>query len=416
MIFNTIEAFIDYSTHRLNKGRFGLDHFKQAMESLGNPQLKLNCVHIAGTNGKGSTTNYLRSMFQQAGYRVGSFTSPHLEVHNDRIRIQDIFISDEDLLNYGNRFYPLIEAYHLSMFEIDVLIAVQYFLDNKVDLALFEVGLGGRLDATNIIDPLVSVITTIGYDHMEYLGTTLEEIAYEKAGIIKFQRPVFTAEPKLNCLAVFDAKAKAMQTTCILIDEPQNITHHPKLEFVACGLQVKLNTLADYQVRNAALALRVAFYLNDHGYPLKTEAMSRGLYETQWKGRFEVMSQSPLVIIDGAHNTHGMDALLMSVKALPSPKVVVFSALKDKDTDSMVEALMKAFDQVIVTHFDFYRASSLEDLAKAYPVLKIEDPEQALRKGLELSKEGCLVITGSLYFISQVRQSIIPNLRKEKLL
>lgn len=414
MKFNHIAEFIEYSTHRLSKGRFGLDHFKKAMESVGNPQLKLKCVHIAGTNGKGSTTNYLRSMFQQAGYRVGSFTSPHLEVHNDRIRIQDVFISDEDLLKYGNQFYALIEAYTLSMFEIDMLIAVHYFLENNVDLVFFEVGLGGRLDATNIIDPLVSVITTIGYDHMEYLGNTLEEIAAEKAGIIKYQKPVFTAEPKENCLAVFKQKAKEMETSCVLIDEPQNIHHTPQLEFDTLGCHVKLNTSADYQVRNAALALRVAFHLNEHGYPITTEAMLKGCYETQWKGRFEWVSQEPIVIIDGAHNTHGIEALLLSVQALPSPRIAIFSALEDKDTDAMLEALLKAFDQVIVTHFDFYRASSIENLAKAYPVLKIEDPKEAILKGLELSKKGSLVITGSLYFISQVRQSILPQLRKEQ--
>ena len=175
-MFKTTHDFIDYCTNRMNKGRFNLDHFKALLEKLGNPQLKLKTVHIAGTNGKGSTTDYLRSILQTAGYKVGTFTSPHLEVHNDRIRINNVYISDEELLEYGNRFYTLIEENELSMFEIDTLIAIYYFCEKNVDIALFEVGLGGRLDATNVILPLVSLITSIGYDHMDILGHTLEEI------------------------------------------------------------------------------------------------------------------------------------------------------------------------------------------------------------------------------------------------
>jgi len=412
-MFDNIQTFIDYTTSRMSKGRFGLDHFISAMDSIGHPEQALKCVHIAGTNGKGSTTDYLRSILQEAGFKVGSFTSPHLEVHNDRIRINDIYISDEDLLRLGNRFLPLIEEYNLSMFEIDMLLAVHYFLENKVDIALFEVGLGGRLDATNIITPLASIITTIGYDHMEYLGDTLEEIAGEKAGIIKEGAPVFTAEDKENCLDVFRKVCESKHCTLNRIDPAQDIQMNGTLSFTTRGYHVELDTMALYQVKNASLALDTSLYLRTIGYDLSDESILKGLRNAHWKGRFEIMSRKPLVIIDGAHNTHGISAMLESVKRLPRPLIGVFSALRDKDTSAMMIALLDVFDTVIVTHFDFYRAASLSELAKDFPVIAIEDAHEALIKALGMTGEGTLIITGSLYFISHVRQTLIPQLKQE---
>lgn len=413
MRFIHIDEFIAYTIARMSKGRFGLDHFTRAMASLQNPQLQLKVIHVAGTNGKGSTTNYLRSIYQTEGYNVGSFTSPHLEVHNDRIRINDVFISDEDLLRLGNQFYELIEQYELSMFEIDMLIAVMYFLENNVDLVIFEVGLGGRLDATNIVDPMVSVITTIGFDHMEYLGNTLEAISFEKAGIIKPTRPVFTGERKEECLKVFKEVAKKNQSLFVLVDEATEVKLTPLLSFKACGLEIHLDTLALYQVQNANLALNVAVYLNDHGFSVRPESMLKGLFTAHWKGRFEVMSKDPLIIVDGAHNEHGMRALVESVQNLAHPRIAVFAALKDKDTQGMLEDLVKNFDHVIVTEFDFYRAQSASELSKQAKVIEIKVPYEAILEGLRLSQQGSLMITGSLYFISDVRQHHVPQLKKE---
>ena len=408
MKLNTIQAFIEYTTNRVNKGRFSLDHFRALLERLDNPQLRLKTVHIAGTNGKGSTTNYLRSILQTSGLKVGTFTSPHLEVHNDRIRINDQYISDEQLLYYGNRFAELIEENNLSMFEIDTLIAIYYFIDQEVDIALFEVGLGGRLDATNIILPLVSLITTIGFDHMDILGNTLELISAEKAGIIKQNVPLYTSEDKPECLDVFKRMCTERNAPFNQIKEAKYIRFEQGVSFDYDGIEVSLNTSALYQVKNASLALEAARYLRAY-FEISDDDLIHGLKDTQWKGRFECVSRAPHIILDGAHNTHGIAALVESAKHLPKPLVIVFSALRDKETDEMLDDLLRIATHVIVTEFDFYRAASLDVLTHGN-VIAIQDNYEAILKGIDLSRDGTCLITGSLYFISQVRQTILPSI------
>lgn len=412
MKFNDIQTFIDYTTNRMNKGRFSLDHFKALLESLGNPQHQLKTVHIAGTNGKGSTTNYLRAILQASGLKVGTFTSPHLEVHNDRIRVNDVYISDEQLMHYGNRFAEVIEENNLSMFEIDTLIAIHYFLDQNVDIALFEVGLGGRLDATNVITPLVSLITTIGFDHMDILGDTLELISMEKAGIVKEGVPLYTAEDKPECLDVFKRICSERSATFNLIKEAQNIELKYGITFDYDNLSIHLNTSALYQVKNASLAIEGARYLSNH-FEISDDDIINGLKDTQWKGRFELVSTNPHIIIDGAHNTHGIAALIESAKYLPRPLIIVFTALRDKETDAMLDDLLAIADHVIVTEFDFYRAASLDKLTHGN-VIALQDNREAILKAIEMSSNGTCLITGSLYFISQVRQTILPNIQGEK--
>jgi len=415
MTFTQIETFIAYSESRMAKGRFGFDHFKQAMESLGNPQNNIQCIHIGGTNGKGSTTNYLRSILQKAGYKVGTFTSPHLIVHNDRIRINDVYISDEHLLSYANRFYDFIEANNLSMFEIDMLFAVTYFNEQQVDFALYEVGLGGRLDATNIVTPLLSIITTIGFDHMELLGKSLKLIATEKAGIIKPQVPLLTAEPKKVCLAVFTDVCTRLQSRIITLSKIKAIQIKDSVSYTYNDLKINLDTLALYQVKNSALAIEAALYLRTLGFSISDESLVSGLYEAHWKGRFEKVSDDPLIILDGAHNPHGIAALKESAKHLPKPIFVVFSALKDKETDKMIHGILDVSPHLIITEFDFYRASTVDLMAKGFPVEKIKDPMKAIQQGIKRSRGGSLLITGSLYFISEVRQKILPELLKRPL-
>lgn len=409
-MFKSTQEFIEYCTNRMNKGRFSLDHFKTLLDQLGNPQLQLKTVHIAGTNGKGSTTDYLRSILQSAGYTVGTFTSPHLEVHNDRIRVNNEFISDEDLLKYGNQFYSLIEENELSMFEIDTLIAIYYYLDKKVDIALFEVGLGGRLDATNVIMPLVSLITSIGYDHMDILGNTLEEISLEKAGIIKLNVPLITAEDKENCLFVFRSMCDEKLSEMIRIHKANQIHVSDSIQFQYRGLTIELNTLALYQIKNASLAIEAAYYLIECGFNISSQNIQVGLKNTIWKGRFETISTKPFVIIDGAHNTHGIDALIESCRSCKKPLIIVFSALKDKETYKMIHALVEIADEVIVTEFAFYRAATLEMLAEDNQVTSIRNPLEAIQYALSQTGNGTCLITGSLYFISEVRQVLLPKL------
>ena len=413
MRFTSADAFIAYCVERRSKGRFGLTNFKAAMEQLGQAQLQLKTIHIAGTNGKGSTTNYLRSILQEAGYRVGTFTSPHLVRHHDRMRINDVDISDEALLMYGNRFYDLFEQYELSMFEIDTLIATYYFIDQKVDYALYEVGLGGRLDATNIILPILSIITTIGYDHMDILGHTLEEIALEKAGIIKPGIPVLTGETKQNCLDVFALVCAEQATQLSLVHKLELDPREDQVRFNYRHFKIDLSTQARYQSQNASIALEAALILREMNLIISDEAIIKGLKKAHWKGRFECMSTQPSIYIDGAHNTHGIEALCESLVRLPRPISVVFTALRDKDTDDMIAKLIEVADEVYVTEFDFYRAARLEDLSKDFPVRAVKDPYQALKQAVASSQKGTCMVTGSLYFISDMREIYIPKLLEE---
>ena len=410
-MFNSIEAFIAFTTQRMSAGRFGLSALKEAMEILGNPQFDIPSVHIAGTNGKGSTTNFLRSVLQTAGYRVGTFTSPHLEVHNDRIRINDIFISDAKLLELANRYHTFIVEHGLTMFEIDTLIAAIYFKEAKIDIALYEVGLGGRLDATNIILPQLCLITNIGMDHMEYLGDTLEAIAGEKAGIIKADVPLITAENKEECLSVFREVCRQTNSQFEMTYDPVLINSQADaVTFIARGYTITLQGPALYQMKNASLALDAALKLRQIGWIINDQDIVSGLANTLWKGRFEVVHRNPTIILDGAHNEHGIQAILSSVQTLPRPVIAVFTALKDKKSQGMLEKLLQVCDKIIVTEFSYYRKAKAVDLAGNLPVEVIVDPLTALREGLRLAKTGSLLITGSLYFISDVRNIYLKDL------
>lgn len=402
-MFATAQEFINFVTVR-KTAEDSREGFRSLLEQLGHPERQLKCLHVAGTNGKGSTTDYLRSILQSHGYKVGSFTSPHLIVHNDRIRINNENIPDDKLLYYGNKFEPYYEKFHLSMFQIDMLISVYYFLDSQVDYVVYEVGMGGRLDTTNIIMPLVSVITNIGFDHMAYLGDTLEAIAYEKAGIIKEGVPAFTGETKKRCLQVFDRVAEEKHTSVTRIRAGKGEIRNGHCCFSYGGYDIALGTLALYQVKNATLALAVAEYLRkNHIIELDRQDIVKGLESTLWNGRFEVVNEKPLIIVDGAHNEHGVTAIIDSVKALPRPLCIVASILADKQYDKMIRTLRTLCDELVVTTFVSSRSTPIEKLAEGHDVTAIEDYRKALEYAADKYADGTVLATGSLYFVSEVR-------------
>jgi len=402
-MFNSAQEFIDFIITRktTSDNRAG---FHALLDSLGHPERQLKCLHVAGTNGKGSTTDYLRSILQQHGYRVGSFTSPHLIVHNDRIRINNQFISDEDLLAYGNRFREYYDQYDLSMFQIDMLISIYYFLENKVDYVVYEVGMGGRLDTTNVIIPMVSVITNIGFDHMAYLGDTLPKIAYEKAGIIKEGVPVFTGETKKSCLEVFDRVAREKHTAVTKTRAPEGQLINNRVFFRYRGYNISLPTMALYQVKNASLALRVAEYLRkSHLIELSKDDIRSGLQNTAWAGRFEIISDKPRIIVDGAHNEHGITAVQDSIRNLEHPLCIIASILSDKQYDKMIKKLNQLADELIITTFSSSRSTPLQQLVGNNDVTAISDYRRALDYATEKYASGTILITGSLYFVSEIR-------------
>ena len=359
-MFDSIEIALEILMLRKNTV-YGLDHFKKCLEDMGNPQNKLKCIHIAGTNGKGSTTNYIRAVLQKAGNKVGSFTSPHLMVHNDRIRINDKMISDQ-----------------------------------VVDYVVYEVGLGGTLDATNVIDPLVCGITNVDFDHMNILGNTLEAIASQKGGIIKEGKPLFTSETKQEVLDVFKEICHKKSASFNQVLLPEVVVNDGSYHFNVSGVDLVLTHQGRYQVSNASLATGILKSLN-----INDEDIKVGIENASWAGRFEEIEEH--VFLDGAHNILGIKQLIASTQILKRPLVGVFTALGDKSYQEMIDLLEAHFDELIITQFDFYRAAKATDLAKNHKVIIEEDFRKAIDLGRTMKKEGSLVITGSLYFISEAR-------------
>ena len=408
MRFQKAEDVIAIIEQRKNRG-YGLDHFKQYMASLGNPQNRLRSIHIAGTNGKGSTTNDIRSILQAAGYKVGSFTSPFMITHLDRIRINNQDIREEAFLGITNRYYDSWMEWDLSMFEIDMCIAVFYYLEEQVDYCVFETGLGGRKDATNILQPLVSVITNIGMDHMEFLGDTLEKIAKEKAGIVKEGIDLITAEDKECCLQVFQKHTASAHAQCIKAGEISNIQETADgLSFDYGNVKdVALYGKARYQCRNAALAIEVCLFLQRQGHIRLTEVQLRtGLHQAVWIGRFETISKEPLIILDGAHNADGIHALCETLKQMEDVQVL-FSVLKDKNFEAMLQELETVCGEILVVPFYNERALDVRLLEGRKHIHLMESYERAIPHALQKVKP--LVITGSLYFISDVRKYLIEK-------
>lgn len=412
MKFNSSYEVIKLIESKRNNG-IELKQLKRFMADLGNPQDKLKAIHIGGTNGKGSTTNDVVSILMAAGYKVGMFTSPYLETHHDRMRINGSFIEDEFIVEKANKYYDEWLEYDLSMFEIDMFIAVCYFIEKKVDYAVFEVGLGGTNDATNILHPLVSAITNIGLDHLEYLGNTHLEITRSKSGIIKEGCGFVTSVEQPECIKLLEDVCKEHHVKLIHTKSVENIHFDGTvLTFDYRNFKnLRQHTLAEYQTMNISLAIEIIFYLRNHGLAkVKDTDIYLGIDQALWKGRFEILNEDPLVIVDGAHNEEGINALIESCHKYDKVRVL-FSALRDKPTDKMIESLLKLTSDVTVCDFDFYRAKRAIDLARGHDVKIKTDWKQAVEE--MWNGEGLFLICGSLYFISQVREYILENKKAE---
>lgn len=393
------------------RSKSNLDSMFKMLNRYDNFHHKIKYVHIGGTNGKGSTVHFLSSILIKAGYKVGTFTSPYLVSHHDRIRINNKFIEDEDLLNIVNKFYNDFEGLQLSFFEMDTFIALYYFYVNKVDIAIIEVGLGGRLDATNVIFPLISAVTNIGLDHMDLLGDSLEKIAFEKAGIIKDNTPFYTSENKGECLEVFTSVCNKKGAQINLIKEPSNIIFgDDETTFTLNKEEFIIKGNATYQPINASLAISIAKKLSLTGFDkLNINIIKEGLKSSFWSGRFERLSNKPLIYIDGAHNVAAINVLKDTLSLFKKRGYhirIIFSSLKDKDHNSMLTILKSISDDITVTEFDVvkYRFASAEELATGYSVKVEKDYKKLYDETYKLEDNKILTIfVGSLYFISMVR-------------
>lgn len=411
----------------------GYDVSKRMLEQLGNPQSGIPFVHVAGTNGKGSTTAFLCKILEQTGKKVGMFTSPHLITFEERIRINGNYISKEDVIRLGNLLLEMNFDVSPTMFDYCLAMAVLYFKEQQCDIMVMETGIGGRYDSTNALGvPEVAVITKIGFDHTAILGDTLEKIAGEKAGIIKKDVYVVTQRQETEAKNVIrDAFSSLNQRVDMLKEIGESELLH------ALSLDMKMR--GEFQVENAATAIAAARILLQK-WEIKDEEqlIQKGIAETLWKGRMELINENPFFMIDGAHNSHGVHALAESLKKLyPGEKFhFIMAVMADKDYEEMIEELLPlAIDFVTVTP-ESNRALQSKDLAecirkKGVKARYVEDMEAVIRPLLPLkgtnpnltviSKDSAenhiylpcaehkIVAFGSLYFIGAIEAMLEKN-------
>ncbi|WP_391563796.1 bifunctional folylpolyglutamate synthase/dihydrofolate synthase [Paenibacillus cremeus] len=423
----------------------GLERMEKLMELLGNPHRRLKFIHVAGTNGKGSVCAYLTEVIKQAGYDVGTFTSPYIEKYNERIRLNGQNIPDEDLLQVINKVKPLVDEVveefgQPSMFEISTVIAIEYFARVAYpDFVVWETGMGGRLDSTNVVTPIVSVITNIGHDHMDILGDTLEKVAAEKAGIIKAGVPVVSAVEQPEVIDVIERTAKAKNSTLYLLGREfrydMRVTKEDEQTFDFSGLfrnipEMTISLNGSHQPKNAAVALMTLEVLRQYyAFIAEDEDLYRAMRAAAWPGRLEMVSRSPRILIDGAHNPEGAAVLAESLKSTYSYKKLhlMMGMLANKNHTSYFRHILPIVDTLIVTEPDWFKKAAAADLADlAHTLLEeigrrdvnvIVEPNW--KEALELVKrstspDDLAVVTGTLYLIGDVRSRINHQSDSEK--
>lgn len=414
--------------------RPGLERIESLLQAMGNPQQNLNYIHVAGTNGKGSTSLIIADILIKAGFRVGRFSSPHLHSYLERFTVNGQEITVEAMKLILDGIEKNIEAMlskgedHPTEFEVLTAIAFQFFLNEGVDMVVLEVGMGGSYDSTNVIKPLAAVITGVDYDHTDYLGTTLTQIAANKAGIIKPGVPVIVGNMKDEALAVINSQAESLgapiyqssQIKLKRIAAPTLTGQRMSIEgryFKMSG--VKYSLLGDYQIMNLASALSTIEVMRDQGYRVEDSAVRESLSTLRMPGRLEVIKDSPLVIIDAAHNPQGAEALADSLDHLlpDRNKILVLGLLDDKERDGILRALGRGTKLVLVTRPQGPRGGAWQEVVEKWheifpniKALAVENIKEAVNQGLNMvSGDEYLVITGSFYVLDQARRVFTNN-------
>ena len=431
--------------------KFDLAHMRVLLEAMDHPERRFPSVLIAGTNGKGSTAATLASILHASGLKTGLYTSPHLVRINERIRVDGKEICDEafaflhgEVEQVAGRLVDRAELpWHPSFFEMMTAIAFEHFAREKVEIAVLEVGMGGRLDATNVVEPLVSVITDISLDHQKYLGNTVGEIAREKVGILRAGRAVVTLPqlPEANDVignTILDVGAQAVNAVPYVPpvspgsaqylvpsaksgasarEQPRFVYRYP-LQVMDEEIEVETPLVGRHQLRNVALAIGAAVELNHQGFDgITAKSIARGVRETQWPGRFQVIAARPgrpEIVIDVAHNPAGAWALrsALSERYEDRPLIFVFGAMRDKAISEMTEILFPPAYQVIATRPQNPRAASAEEIQHAaartgVEVEAIENVQEAVERALTVANPGAvIVITGSIYLVGEVMQTL----------
>jgi len=398
--------------------KLGLDNTLALMEELGNPHERLKVIHVAGTNGKGSVCAFLTSVLKEAGYKVGTYTSPHLREFGERICINGFPMTKDEVVRSTSIIKPVVERLakddvKCTFFETATAMALHHFAKRKVDFAVVEVGMGGRLDSTNVVKPLVSVITNIGLEHTQHLCDSISKIASEKAGIIKNGRPVICGVKKTEALRIIEGQCKRMSAPLTItqdVVEPEIISadlYGSTVSFKIgkqCLEECRINLAGSHQIENAATAVAVVEVLKDQGFAIENDILKSGLEKTHWGGRLQVVGTSPLVIVDTSHNKFGAETLAAFVnEQLKGKRVIaVVGMLEDKDHTGFMKAMKPVFDELILTEPGYHRKMEAEQLAKiAGNGAVVKGVGKAVSRALELAKEdGVILITGSIFTAS----------------
>ena len=423
-----IYSFIDFSLTRnlrYSAANFDLSRMQALVDLLGNPERSYAVVHVAGTKGKGSTCALVASILSEQGYKVGFYSSPHMIDFKERIRVNDVQITSEEVVSLVESMREKIEMVKgISTFEITTALAFQYFAEKQVDIAVVEVGMGGRLDATNVVHPILTAITSISLDHTMILGDTISKIAKEKAGIIKERVPVVIAKQSKEAKEVISDIARKANSQIIDIENDldwEQIAYslenqsfrivEKKLEASSQSPKYTMPLLGDHQLDNALTAYAVVKNLPPQ-YHVSETAISTGFRNAHWTGRFEVISKSPMIIIDGAHNPYSFEKLSQTIqKYLPGEKVtLIFGASEDKDVPQMIEIISPFVENIIYTRSDHPRAMSREDF------LAILTPQQLtnfyfeeldiLISEIKRNNDEIYLAAGSIFIAGAVKQML----------
>lgn len=435
---------LSYIEHTARFGsNLGLERVRMLLKLIGDPQKKIKCIHVAGTNGKGSVVAMISKILSTSGYRVGMYTSPHLEVFEERIQINEENIPEEDLAMCVTKVSKAVDMIlelgydNPTEFEIETCVMFYYFFIKKVDFAVVEVGLGGRLDATNIMPAfnckigggvILSIIMSISYDHMKILGDTLDKIAYEKAGIIKDKVPVLLYPQKKIAEKVIEdicnkkkCRLIKVQKNSVIRDEKNkidsnNTEYYQKIKVSTQKhvYNLKLSLLGRHQMLNCAVAVFASEELAELGLNITGEKISKALENVRWIGRLEVLGKNPLVVVDGAHNIEGIEALRKNIKTYFNYKnmILILGILADKQVDKMVRRIVPFAKHIICVTPNSERAESSDRLNRIVCKYNknseaIQDYSDAYNKALLYAEDDDIVIiSGSLYMIGDMRKYI----------
>jgi len=411
---------IDYLFSLTSLGwKLGLNKIRSLLKEVDNPHEKYGIIHVGGTNGKGSTSSMLASILQHSGYRTGLFTSPHLIYVGERMRVNGVPISKDELVYYIDKLEPLFEKYKCTFFEALTAIGFTYFADKKVDVAVIEVGLGGRLDATNVVNPLLSIITNVSFDHMRQLGYDRKSIAREKAGIIKENSICITNNKYQSVAQVLQEVSKQQNTRLISLKELMRVNNvvygenGTVFDLAINGSffpKLRLSLLGPHQVENAALAVSAAKILQERFLPLKNDDIYTGLDRVKWPGRLQLLSKKPRLLCDVAHNPDGARALAKSIQKIFRYRrlVLLMGVMRDKKYNQIMKQLAPLADSFIAVSPDYHRsldAGRLAQAAKKYctHVIKFDHVYQGVDFALERATDDDLIVcTGSHFTVGEV--------------